>query len=58
MTEKEKRDAGMIYDANYDEELGRAMEKGQDQCFAYNQILPSSKKEREEMMRKFLGGTG
>ena len=58
MTEKEKRDAGMIYDANYDEELGREMEKGQDQCFSYNQIPPSRKKEREEMMRKFLGGTG
>ncbi|MGI6006006.1 MAG: sugar O-acetyltransferase [Ruminococcus sp.] len=55
MTEKEKRDAGMIYDANYDEELQKEMQECQDQCFLYNQILPSRTGEREEQMKKILG---
>ena len=58
MTEKEKRDAGMIYDANYDEELGREMEKGQDQCFAYNQILPSPQKRTGRDDEKVSGRDG
>ncbi len=58
MTEKEKRDAGMIYDANYDEELEREMLACQDQCFLYNQILPSRKEERDEKMKQILGKTG
>ena len=31
MTEKEKRDAGMIYEGNNEEELEREKEKGQGQ---------------------------
>ncbi|MGI6009955.1 MAG: sugar O-acetyltransferase [Ruminococcus sp.] len=57
MTEKEKRDAGLIYNANYDEELEREMLETQDKCFLYNQILPSKKRERDEQMRKILGKT-
>lgn len=57
MTEKEKRDAGLLYDANYDLALGQEMEACKDLCFAYNQIRPSMWEEREKLMRKILGKT-
>lgn len=57
MTEKEKRDAGMLYDANYDEELLREMEACKDQCFLLNSLKPSMVKERSAILRKLLGKT-
>lgn len=57
MTEKEKRDAGLLYDANYDMALGQEMEACKDLCFAYNQLRPSMWEEREKLMRKILGKT-
>lgn len=58
MTEKEKRDKGLLYDANNDPELLREMICAKDVCFEYNQILPSKEKERESILRNFLGKTG
>lgn len=57
MTEKDKRDAGLLYDANYDEALGKEMEACKDLCFAYNQLRPSLWEERENLMRRILGKT-
>ncbi len=42
MTEKEKRDLGIIYNPNYDQELGREIIGCKDKCFAYNQLMPSA----------------
>lgn len=57
MTEKEKRDLKMIYNPNYDKELGAEIIGCKDKCFAYNQILPSHLEEREYLMREILGKT-
>ena len=55
MTEKEKMLAGMIYDANYNEELAEERRKAKDLCYEYNQIYPSQEeKQREEKQKKIL----
>ena len=55
MTEKEKRDLGMIYNANYDLEIGRDLVKCKDICFEYNQIRPSQHTERINMLNELFG---
>lgn len=58
MTEKEKCHNGMLYDANYDEELLRERDLCKDICYEYNSLRPSMKKEREKIIRKLFGRTG
>lgn len=58
MTEKEKCHNGMLYDANYDEELLRERDLCKDICYEYNSIRPSMKKEREKIIRRLFGRTG
>ena len=58
MTEKEKRDQGLLYDANYDPEIVQARIACQDQCHRYNMLLPSQTQERQELLRGLLGKTG
>lgn len=58
MTEKEKMQHRMLYDANYDEELLAARAKCKDLCFAYNQLKPSQVAQQEEIIRTLLGRTG
>ena len=41
MTEREKMLQGVLYDANYDEELLEERIRCKDLCFAYNQLRPS-----------------
>ena len=41
MTEKEKRALGLLYDANYNPEIGAELLARKDLCFQYNQILPA-----------------
>ena len=41
MTEKEKCQLGLLYDANYDEELLRERAECKDLCYEYNQLRPS-----------------
>lgn len=57
MTEKDKRAAGFLYDANYNEEIGKELLNCKDLCFQYNQILPSHEKERHKLLKKLLGKT-
>ena len=47
----------MIYNPNYDEELGQEMIACKYKCFAYNQLPPSSAVKRDEVIRTILGGT-
>ena len=57
MTEKEKRDKGELYDANYDKALERERIKVKDLCFKYNNLEPSKQKERKELIKEILGST-
>lgn len=58
MTEKEKAVAGMLYDANYDEELAKERLACKDLCAEYNQLKPSDVEMRKSLMKKLLGKTG
>lgn len=58
MTEKEKRDKGIIYDGNYNEELLNEMKKTKDLCYEYNNIRPSQVEKREELIKNIFGRTG
>lgn len=57
MTEKEKMQQQMLYDANYDPELIRERRVCKDLCHEYNQLRPSQTAEQETLMRKLLGKT-
>lgn len=57
MNEKEKMLAGMIYNANYDQELIDERLCAKDLCFEYNNIKPSDIKLKKSVMKKILGKT-
>ena len=52
MTEKEKMLKGLLYDANYDKELGSERLKAKDLCFKYNTTLPSDEKSLREIIHE------
>lgn len=58
MTEKEKRDNGFLYDANYDEELVSEIKKCNDLCFEFNSIKPSDRETQSLLLKKILGNLG
>lgn len=58
MTEKEKMQAGMLYDANYNEELAAERMKCKDLCAKYNLLMPSDIEKRTELIKIILGRTG
>lgn len=58
MTEKEKRDLGLIYDANNDPELLGEVIGTKDICFDYNMVRPTDEKKKREIMDALLGRTG
>lgn len=58
MTEKEKRDAGLLYDAGHDEQLIDEMKRCKDICFEYNSLKPSQTEERQKIIKELLGKTG
>jgi galactoside O-acetyltransferase len=58
MTEKEKRDLGLLYDPNYDNELQREVLAMNDLCHKFNKIKPSARKRQEKLLRKMLGKVG
>lgn len=55
MTEKEKRDAGYLYDANYDRQLLEEMAKCKDLCHEYNLLPPSRTEEKKRLLVILLG---
>ena len=57
MTEWEKAEAGLLYDAKYDPDLDRGRKASQELSFDYNALRPSQIKEREEMVRKHFKKT-
>lgn len=55
MTNKELRDKGELYDANYDPELVRLMDECKDKCWEYNQIKPSDWNAKDAKLREIVG---
>ncbi|MBB6370304.1 sugar O-acetyltransferase [Chryseobacterium shigense] len=57
MTEKEKCEAGLLYNANYDEQLINERIACKDLCLEYNQLKNSDAQRRSTLIRKILGST-
>ena len=54
MTEKEKMEAKMWYDANYDEELLELRLRAEDICFDLNNTRPSKTDKRLELLKELI----
>lgn len=57
MTEKEKMQKQMLYDANNDRDLLDERTKAKDLCYQFNQLRPSDEKGQQELMKQLLGKT-
>ncbi|WP_080904081.1 sugar O-acetyltransferase [Parabacteroides sp. Marseille-P3160] len=57
MTEKEKCQSGLLYDANYDPELLAERVACKEKCYDFNNLRPLQKKERETIVRQLFGRT-
>lgn len=57
MTEKEKARQGLLYDANYDEELLAERRRCKELCFQFNQLSPLKELEQKEIIGKLFGKT-
>lgn len=55
MTEKEKKQNQMLYDANYDKDLMAERFKAKDLCYDYNLLRPSEIKKQEEIIKQLFG---
>lgn len=58
MTEKEKAQAGLLYDGTYDQTLADERIRCKDMCAEYNKLMPSQVEERKVLLKKILGKTG
>lgn len=57
MTEKEKASKGLLYNANYDDELIKDRTVCKDLCYEFNHLRPSQVKEQEEIIKKLFSKT-
>ncbi len=57
VTEKEKMQKQMLYDANHDKELMMERYQAKDLCHEYNQLLPSDEENQQAIMKRLLGKT-
>lgn len=57
MTEKEKARLGLLYDANYDEELLAERRRCKELCFQFNQLSLLKELEQKEIIGKLFGKT-
>ncbi len=58
MTEKEKRDLGLWYDANFNREISKEIRRANDLCFQINSTLPSDKETVMRLFRELIPDTG
>jgi len=58
MTEKEKRDSGLLYNANYDEAILAEISRCNDLCHEFNQIRPSDRASQHEILKKIFSKMG
>lgn len=57
MTEKEKMQRQMLYDANYDKELIEERRIAKDLCYEFNSLRPSDEDGQKEILSRLLGKT-
>ena len=57
MTEKEKMQKQMLYDANSDKTLLEERMNAKELCYRYNQLRPSDESGQQTIMRQLLGKT-
>jgi len=57
MTEKEKMQRQMLYDANYDEDLLEERLRAKELCYDFNQTRPSDTEKQKEILKKLLAKT-
>lgn len=57
MTEKEKMQKQMLYDANYDKDLLKERNAAKDLCYEYNQLRPSDEIHQQDIIISLLGKT-
>ena len=53
-----RRAEGRLYDANYDPSITGAVRECKDLCYDYNQLRPTARDEREELLRTIVGSMG
>ena len=58
MTEKEKRDAGLPYNAGSDPDLLAEVRRAKDLCYRYNQLAPMDFEAQRALLKDLLGKTG
>ncbi len=58
MTEKEKRDLGYLYNANYDSEILSEIAFCNDLCHTFNSLKPSARIEQEAILKQMFGYMG
>ena len=54
MTEREKMEAGLWYDANFDQELLKEREEAEALYFQFNQTSPKDAKKKEQLLKELL----
>ena len=54
MTEQEKRDLGLWYDANYDPSILQEREHADMLCFQLNNTPPNQTQKRQELLRTLM----
>lgn len=54
MTEREKMNAGMLYDANFDSELVKMRMEAKELCYDYNHTRPSDEEGRTAILKSCL----
>ncbi len=55
MTEKEKRDQGILFNGNYDAQLLAELDACKDKCFLFNQLMPSQHSQRIDLLKQIFG---
>ncbi len=58
MTEQEKMDQGLWYDANYDQELLERRLKAEELCFEFNHTRPSDQEGKERILKALIPDLG
>ena len=58
MTEKDKMEKGLVYDANFDHELLEMRKMADDLTFDFNNTRPGDTEKRNEILRKLIPSLG
>lgn len=57
MTEKEKMQKQMLYDANYDAELLEERNRAKEMCYDFNLLRPSDEEQQKNLLQQLFGKT-